>query len=74
MSRAFVKETAESAAPPERMVDDGPNLVTPEGRGAARVAREQVQWTCESDERAEHKRGAGPAYPRTQEALCLGRL
>lgn len=31
MSRAFVKETAESAAPPERMVDDGPNLVTPEG-------------------------------------------
>lgn len=31
MSRAFVKETAESAAPPERMVDDGPNLVTQEG-------------------------------------------
>ena len=31
MSRAFVKETAESAAPPERMVDEGPNLVTAEG-------------------------------------------
>ena len=31
MSRAFVKETAESAAPPERMVEDGPNLVTPQG-------------------------------------------
>lgn len=31
MSRAFVKETAELAPPPERMVDDGPNLVTPEG-------------------------------------------
>jgi len=31
MSRAFVKETVESAAPPERMVDDGPNLVTPDG-------------------------------------------
>jgi transcription elongation GreA/GreB family factor len=31
MSRAFVKETSESAPPPERMVDDGPNLVTPEG-------------------------------------------
>ena len=31
MSRAFVKETAESAAPPERMVDEGPNLVTQEG-------------------------------------------
>jgi transcription elongation GreA/GreB family factor len=31
MSRAFVKETAESAPPPERMVEEGPNLVTPEG-------------------------------------------
>jgi transcription elongation GreA/GreB family factor len=31
MSRAFVKETAESAAPPERMVEDGPNFVTPKG-------------------------------------------
>jgi hypothetical protein len=31
MSRAFVKETAESAPPPERMVDEGPNLVTREG-------------------------------------------
>lgn len=31
MSRAFVKETAPSAPPPERMVEDGPNLVTPEG-------------------------------------------
>src|SRR5689334_17106816 len=31
MSRAFVKETAESAPPPERMIEDGPNLVTPEG-------------------------------------------
>jgi hypothetical protein len=62
MSRAFVKETAESAPPPERMVDEGPNLVTPEGRGTARAVREQVQWTCESDERAEHERGAGPAH------------
>jgi transcription elongation GreA/GreB family factor len=31
MSRAFVKETAESAPPPERMVEDGPNPVTPAG-------------------------------------------
>jgi transcription elongation GreA/GreB family factor len=31
MSRAFVKETAEGAAPPERMVSSGPNLVTEEG-------------------------------------------
>jgi transcription elongation GreA/GreB family factor len=31
MSRAFVKESSESAPPPEKMVDDGPNPVTPEG-------------------------------------------
>ena len=31
MSRAFVKESSESARPPERMVDDGPNPVTPDG-------------------------------------------
>ena len=31
MSRAFVKESSEAARPPERMVDEGPNLVTPEG-------------------------------------------
>ena len=31
MSRAFVKESAESAPPPERMVGEGPNLVTAEG-------------------------------------------
>jgi transcription elongation GreA/GreB family factor len=31
MSRAFVKETAGAAPPPERMVDEGPNPVTPEG-------------------------------------------
>jgi transcription elongation GreA/GreB family factor len=31
MSRAFVKESAESAPPPERMVEEGPNLVTAEG-------------------------------------------
>ncbi len=41
MSRAFVKETAEAAPPPERMVADGPNLVTPTGLAqiAAHVAR-----------------------------------
>ena len=41
MSRAFVKESAESARPPERMVDEGPNLVTPEGMAQieAHVAR-----------------------------------
>src|SRR3954469_7556079 len=38
MSRAFVKETAEGAAPPERMVSSGPNLVTEEG--LAKIAAE----------------------------------
>src|SRR4051812_10781144 len=39
MSRAFTKETAEAAAPPERMVSSGPNLVTETGLAkiAARV-------------------------------------
>lgn len=31
MSKAFVSETAPSAAPPERMVEEGPNPVTPDG-------------------------------------------
>lgn len=31
MSRAFVKESSESARPPEKMVEEGPNPVTPEG-------------------------------------------
>jgi transcription elongation GreA/GreB family factor len=31
MSRAFTKETGEAAPPPEKMVEDGPNPVTPEG-------------------------------------------
>ena len=31
MSRAFTKESAEFAPPPERMVEEGPNPVTPEG-------------------------------------------
>jgi transcription elongation GreA/GreB family factor len=38
MSRAFVKEMAEGAAPPERMVSSGPNLVTEEG--LAKIAGE----------------------------------
>jgi hypothetical protein len=31
MSKAFTNETAPSAPPPERMVETGPNPVTPEG-------------------------------------------
>jgi transcription elongation GreA/GreB family factor len=51
MSRAFVKETAESAAPPERMVDDGPNPVTAEGLAAiaAHIARIEAAMAGETN-------------------------
>src|SRR3569623_895072 len=51
MSRAFVKETAESAAPPERMVDEGPNLVTPEGLAQieAHIARIEAAMKTEAN-------------------------
>jgi transcription elongation GreA/GreB family factor len=51
MSRAFVKETAESAAPPERMVDEGPNLVTPEGLAKieAHIARIEASMKTETN-------------------------
>jgi transcription elongation GreA/GreB family factor len=49
MSRAFVKETAEGAAPPERMVSSGPNLVTEEGLAkiAQRVERLEAALAAE---------------------------
>jgi transcription elongation GreA/GreB family factor len=51
MSRAFVKETSESAPPPERMVDEGPNLVTPEGMAQieAHVARLEASLKTETN-------------------------
>jgi len=51
MSRAFVKETAESAPPPERMVDEGPNLVTPEGLAQieAHIARIETSMKTEAN-------------------------
>jgi transcription elongation GreA/GreB family factor len=51
MSRAFVKETAESAPPPERMVDEGPNLVTPEGLAQieAHIARLEASLKSETN-------------------------
>jgi transcription elongation GreA/GreB family factor len=51
MSRAFVKETAESAPPPERMVEDGPNLVTPEGLAQidAHIARIESAMQSEAN-------------------------
>jgi transcription elongation GreA/GreB family factor len=51
MSRAFVKESSESARPPERMVDEGPNLVTPEGMAQieAHVVRIETALKTESN-------------------------
>src|ERR1700754_4114099 len=51
MSRAFVKETADSAAPPERMIADGPNPVTPQGHAQieGHVARIEAALTRETN-------------------------
>jgi transcription elongation GreA/GreB family factor len=51
MSRAFVKETAEAAPPPERMVDEGPNLVTPEGLAQidAHILRIETEMKTETN-------------------------
>lgn len=51
MSRAFVKETAPSAPPPERMVDEGPNLVTAQGLAQiqAHIARIEAQMRTEAN-------------------------
>jgi transcription elongation GreA/GreB family factor len=51
MSRAFVKETAGAAPPPERMVDEGPNPVTPEGLAqiAAHIARIETAMRGETN-------------------------
>src|ERR1700760_535663 len=51
MSRAFVKESSESARPPERMVEDGPNPVTPDGMAQieTHVARIEAALKTESN-------------------------
>lgn len=51
MSKAFVSETAPSAPPPERMVEDGPNLVTPEGLAqiTAHIARIESAMQVETN-------------------------
>jgi transcription elongation GreA/GreB family factor len=49
MSRAFVKETAESAPPPERMVDEGPNLVTPEGLAQIEAHLARIETSMKSE-------------------------
>ena len=51
MSRAFTKETAESAPPPERMVEDGPNPVTHQGMAQidAHIARIESAMQTEAN-------------------------
>lgn len=51
MSRAFVKEIAPSAPPPERMVEEGPNLVTAEGllQIERHIARIEAQMKGETN-------------------------
>ena len=51
MSRAFVKESSESARPPERMVDEGPNPVTLDGMAQidAHVARIEASLKTETN-------------------------
>lgn len=51
MSRAFVKESPSTAPPPERMVDDGPNLVTRSGYDqiTAHVARIEAALKIEAN-------------------------
>jgi transcription elongation GreA/GreB family factor len=86
MSRAFVKETGEAAPPPERMVDEGPNLVTPEGLAQidAHVVRLEtalksesnvlLRETLERDLRywAQRKLSAQIAPPATGDAVAFG--
>src|SRR5215470_11012592 len=51
MSRAFVKETADAAPPPERMVSDGPNPVTERGMAQieGHVARLEAALKAETN-------------------------
>ena len=51
MSKAFTNETAESAPPPEKMVEEGPNPVTPEGMAQidAHIARIEAAMAAESN-------------------------
>ena len=51
MSKAFTSETAPSAPPPEKMVDEGPNLVTQEGMAQidAHIARIEAALKTETN-------------------------
>ena len=51
MSKAFTTETAPSGPPPEKMVEDGPNPVTPEGMAQieAHIARIEAALKTETN-------------------------
>ena len=51
MSKAFTSETAPSAPPPEKMVEEGPNPVTPEGFAQieAHIARIEAAMKTETN-------------------------
>ena len=86
MSRAFVKESSESARPPEKMVEDGPNPVTPEGMAQieAHIARieaalrtERNILLCETLERdlrywAQRKLTAEIVHPTSDGTVAFG--
>ena len=86
MSRAFVKESSESARPPEKMVEDGPNPVTPEGMAQieAHLARIEdalktennilLRETLERDLRywSQRKLTAEVVHPSTDGAVVFG--
>ena len=86
MSRAFVKESSESARPPEKMVEEGPNPVTPEGMAQieAHIARIEaslqternvlLRETLERDLRywSQRKLTAEIAHPSSDGTIAFG--
>lgn len=71
MSRAFVKETAEGAPPPERMVSSGPNLVTEEGLAKIAGEVERLESAIETIRlRSEGGATAGQDCAKPWSATC----
>jgi transcription elongation GreA/GreB family factor len=50
VSRAFVKESSESARPPEKMVEDGPNPVTPEGMAQIEAHVTRIETSLQTED------------------------
>ena len=68
MSKAFTNETAESAPPPERMVEDGPNPVTPEGMRQIEAHVARLEAAMKSESNVLLRRGK-PAFARCGKQL-----